>query len=376
MVNYYYTCIYEVLQQATPDATTLPTLNRPKAKLVRLHSVRLLKLLVDGNDADRIEGGGNPTLYNVLQVQKSREERTIYGLRGTDGGLQTTPRGIAQTLTTHLKEKYDRIIVDNGIKYNLLKSISSTQRASYKVAMGTPFDQEEIQHTIRASRRRKAPGMDGLVREFYVRNWYLIRADMTVILNQMFWEGQITKNQKHGVIICLPKVPGGSTPQEYRPITLLNTDYKILARLIARRLRPVLEDHLTSTQYCGVSGNSILDAAATIPDTIAYAENKGIPMCVLSLDFRNAFDKIAQEYLFQVLQTYGIDDAFIQGIKQMYEGATSSVHINENSYGPIPIRSAIRQGCPMSMALYTLCLHPLLKCLGQKLTGIRIGRRA
>jgi hypothetical protein len=73
MVNYYYTCIYEVLQQATPDDTTLPTLNRLKAKLVQLHSVRLQKLFIDSNDADRIEGG-NPTLCNALQMQKRREE--------------------------------------------------------------------------------------------------------------------------------------------------------------------------------------------------------------------------------------------------------------------------------------------------------------
>jgi hypothetical protein len=125
-----------------------------------------------------------------------------------------------------------------------------------------------------------------------------------------------------------------------------------------------------------VPGNSILEAAATIRDTIAFAENKGIPMCALSLDFRNAFDRIAHEHLFQVLQAFGIEEAFIQGIKQMYEGATSSVQINGHSYGPIPIRSAIRQGCPLSMALYTLCLHPMLKYLEQKLSGIRIGRRA
>ena len=72
--------------------------------------------------------------------------------------------------------------------------------------------------------------------------------------------------------------------------------------MIARRLLPVLEDHLTSTQYCGVPGNSILDAAATIRDTIAYVENKEIPMCVLSLDFRNAFNRIVHQYLFQILQ--------------------------------------------------------------------------
>jgi hypothetical protein len=53
--------------------------------------------------------------------------------------------------------------------------------------------------------------------------------------------------------------------------------------MIARRLRPVLEDHLTSTQYCGVPGNSILDTTATTRDTIAYSENKGDPdVCVVS----------------------------------------------------------------------------------------------
>jgi hypothetical protein len=72
--------------------------------------------------------------------------------------------------------------------------------------MGTPFEQEEIQHAIRVGGRRKAPGMDGLVTEFYVCNWNLIQGARTVILNQMLWEGQITQNQKHGVIICLPKV--------------------------------------------------------------------------------------------------------------------------------------------------------------------------
>jgi hypothetical protein len=129
--------------------------------------------------------------------------------------LQTTSRGIAQTLTTHLRDKFDRIVVDNGSIHNLLESISSTQRAAYNDAMGMPFEQEEIQHAISVGGRRKAPGMDGLMREFYVRNWNLIQSDMTVILNQMFWEGKITQNQKHGLIICLPKVPSGSTPQEY-----------------------------------------------------------------------------------------------------------------------------------------------------------------
>jgi len=96
---------------------------------------------------------------------------------------------------------------------------------------------------------------------------------------------------------------------------------------------------------------------------------------VPTLDFKNAFDRIAHNYLFQTLQGYGVGNAFIAGIKRMYEGATSSIKINGQQYGPIPIRCAVRQECPMSVALYALCLHLFLLFLDLKLPGIRIGGR-
>jgi hypothetical protein len=83
------------------------------------------------------------------------------------------------------------------------------------------------------------------------------------------------------------------TPADTRPITLMNTDYKLVARIISRRLRSLLKRHLHSTQYCGVPGNSILEAVATVRDTIAYAEQMTKPLCVLALDFKNAFDRIS-----------------------------------------------------------------------------------
>ena len=234
----------------------------------------------------------------------------------------------------------------------------------------------EIHEAIPAGRRRTAPGFDGKVREYYLRKWEMIRANMCDIFNQMFFEHCTTPNQKHEVIICLSKAHGSISPKNYRPITLLNTDYKCLARILARRLRPVIEKHLTGTQYCGEPGTSILHVVATIREAIAYAECKRRPMCVLSLDFSNAFDRIAHEYLFQALRQYALPESLVTGIAQMYEGATSAVQVNGRLYGPIPIRCANRQGCPLSMALYTLCLHPLLKILERTLTGIQIGRRA
>jgi len=69
----------------------------------------------------------------------------------------------------------------------------------------------------------------------------------------------------------------------------------------------VLAKHLKDTQFCGVPGNSILDQQL-LSDIIAFAETEKVPLCVLSIDFKNSFDNIAHEYLFQTLKRYGICD--------------------------------------------------------------------
>jgi len=270
---------------------------------------------------------------------------------------------------------YDTIEVNNASVVKLMKVVRREQNTSYEGMLESPFEPTEIYRVIQAGGRKKAPENDGLGREIYSHNWAILKDDLFEVINQVFWTGNISQQQKRGEVVFLPKAHGNQTPEDYRHITLLNSDYNILARIIAQRLRPVLADHLTEAQFCEVPGNTIIDAGATVRDTIAYAENGRIPLCVLSLDFKNAFDRITHNYLFQTLQGYGIGNAFIAGIKRMYEGPTSSVQINGHQYGPIPIRYAVRQGCPMSMAIYALCLHPFLHLLDLNLPGIRIGRR-
>ena len=100
-----------------------------------------------------------------------------------------------------------------------------------------------------------------------------------------------------------------------------------------------------------VTGHTIYEAVATVREAIAQAEIKHKPLCVLSLDFQEEFDKISHQYLFTILKSC-----------RPYESATASFQINGHVTGPIPIRCAVRKGCPMSMALYTLCLNSCSKC--------------
>jgi hypothetical protein len=148
----------------------------------------------------------------------------------------------------------------------------------------------------------------------------------------------------------------------------------MLARILAQRLRQVMADQLQHTQFYGVPGNCILDATSQVRDVIAHADNTGTPLCIRTLDFHKAFDRIARDYLFQILQPYGIRHNFIDHLRARYSNVTASVQINDTLTGPIPILCRVRQGCPLIMTLYTLCLHPLLSKLDHSLQGPRNGR--
>jgi hypothetical protein len=182
-------------------------------------------------------------------------------LRDLEGIIQKSPSGIARTLATYLRGKYERIEINNESIQRLLAETEMNLTNQNKDALVAPFTPGETEQAIRAGGRKKTPGRDGLTSELY-GHIKTISREMVEIINQMFWERNVTSRQKQGEIICLSKRSGTDEPRDFRPITLLNTDYKILARLVARRLGPVLAEHLKDTQYCGVPGNSILDAAA------------------------------------------------------------------------------------------------------------------
>jgi hypothetical protein len=305
---------------------------------------------------------------------KRRVQRAIAASQAREHGTHTNASDIVRIFSDYLGNKYSPIPVDDDCIRTMVEAGHRRLPEGWRDTMEAPFTFEELQAAVFKGESKKSLGRDGIGLEFFKAVWEEVEGDMRLLFNHMFGDRHLSRQQKQGVIVCVPKNGRPRIPEDYRPIALLNTDYKILARLIAARLRPILADLLHSSQHCGVPGISIFDGVATIRDVIPHTETEQRPLCVVSLDFKEAFDRISHTYILSVLRSYGFSERFIASIRMMYEDATSAVQVKGHLSAPIPIQCGVRQGCPLSMILFALCLDPLLRYLVGRLRGLRVHR--
>jgi hypothetical protein len=129
-----------------------------------------------------------------------------------------------------------------------LPTLSPEQRADLEL----PFTQGEVQEAVEAAASSKAPGLDGLSYEFYKYTFGFVVSPLLDGLNAMLNGGLLSPSLRHGVVRLLPKVPGVPMALQLRLITLLNTDYKLLTKMMVACLLPLLPSVLKATQLCSV----------------------------------------------------------------------------------------------------------------------------
>jgi len=102
---------------------------------------------------------------------------------------------------------------------------------------------EEVKKTVMSMKSFKSPGGDGIIREFYQLYWEAIEKDFFEVVNEVFHNFELSDSQYNGMITLLHKGGDRDNIRNWRPITLLNTDYKIISKLLANRTKPVLRKY-------------------------------------------------------------------------------------------------------------------------------------
>ena len=205
----------------------------------------------------------------------------------------------------------------------------------------------------------KAPGLDGIPIEFYLKYWDIIKPEMIDVMTNIINGTCLNDNQRKAIITLIPKEGGDlSLLKSWRPVSLICCDVKIVAKILAKRLKPLMYSLISENQFC-VQGKSIVDCNTRIRDILYYSGSTNKTGAVLNIDWEKAFDRVDWEFLRKVLTKMKFPRFVLRWIETLYTNIQSLVLVNGHFTNSFDIKRGVRQGCPLSMLLYVIFQNPL-----------------
>ena len=171
----------------------------------------------------------------------------------------------------------------------------------------------------------KTPGSDELPAEFYRVFWTDISKLLIKALNYAHEIGQLSITQRRGVIKLIPKKADAEPYfiKNWRPLTLLNCDYKLAAKALANRMKTVLPALISCDQTGFMKGRFIGENIRLIDYVISFTKEKNIPGLLLFWDFEKAFDTIERAFIIKSLQYFGFGPSIVNWVKCFYSNIES-----------------------------------------------------
>ncbi|CAM2106435.1 unnamed protein product [Caretta caretta] len=233
-----------------------------------------------------------------------------------------------------------------------------------------PLTLAEFSEALRRMPTNKSPGMDGLTVEFYRAFWDILGPDLVTVWAESLQSGVLPLSCGRAVLALLPKKGDLRDLRNWRPVSLLSTDYKIVEKAISLRLGSVMADVIHPDQTYTVPGCSIFDNLFLVRDLLELGRRDGLSFALLSLDQEKAFDRVDHGYLLSTLQAFGFGPQFVSFLRVLYASAECLVWLNWTLTEPVSFGRGVRQGCPLSGQLYTLAIEPFLCLLRRRMTGL------
>ena len=282
---------------------------------------------------------------------------------------------------------YHENLQNEGINYNLsqdehenktrtfLKHIPKEQTIpeEHATPMNWPVREEQVKEAIRTSKNGSATGMDGCPYELWKKlvNEHEIRMkknapsfNITKTLTKIFQDIQINGIDTRTTFtlgwmcpIYIRKDP--TEISNYRPITLLNTDYKLLTKVLALQLMEEAQNIVHEDQAGFIPKRSIFNHIRLAKAIINYAEIAEEDGAIIALDQEKASDKIRHDYLWITLRAFGIPAPFIRTVQELYRNANTIVAINGVFSDPYQVKRGVCQGDLLSCALFNIAIEPL-----------------
>ena len=192
-----------------------------------------------------------------------------------------------------------------------------------------------------------------------------VKGELLELFNYYLNNGHILAKMKAGLVVLIPKCEPANKIENYRPITLMNCDYKIFNKILSNRVQPILKEILHESQYAQ-NGKDINEMNCLVRDLVDDMKARpGKNAYFVSIDFRKAYDTICHDFLYRVLEKYGFPKKFVRVVKELFRDTGSNLLLNKFKSDKFKMLTGTQQGNPFSRDIFTVQENPLLVFLNR-----------
>ena len=319
------------------------------------------------------EGERNSKYFFALEKKKYLA-KNMPSMLLEDGSILTDQKSIL----CKQSEFYEKLYTSNPrVKFDIpIDPATPVLNETDRKMLDSSITEAELFDACMTLKSNKTPGVDGLTIEFYRRFWKKLSPMMLSMYCDSFQNGCLPLSTRRGLISLLPK-KGKDTRkiENLRPLTLLNNDYKILAKAIDNRISPMLPLLINKDQTGFVKGRNISYNIRKTLDIMNYCNNLKIPALIMSCNMNKCFDRIEHRSVYTALERMGFGENIIKWVSLFYTRFQFCTH----NYGLLSDWMAkgcgVNQGCPVSPSIY-LCIGKAMANAirnNVKVHGIKIG---
>ena len=303
---------------------------------------------------------GHGTKYFLNLEKTSARMKTMSAIRLSNGEISRN----TQTILEHQIRFYESLYMkDDSIRF---KGLENNVKISHLecTKLEEVLTKVELGLALKDMNRNKSPGPDGLTADFYKMFWCKIATIMYDACVDSYNKGLLFLSARRGMITLIPKKDQDALMiKNWRPICLLNVDYKILSKALVACIKQVLPSIINEDQTGFVSGRNIAQNVRKALDLIKYVELHQIEAMLISVDFEKAFNRVDYQAMSDILKFFGVGPKYLAWIQLLFrQFFLATINAGHVSRFMSPTRGLF-QGNPIASFLFITIIGCLAKML-------------